>query len=117
MVVIELDREIEFNNGFVTALALFYGHREQFTKASSLVGHDLRINGASDHLFDIEYPANLDVKLRRKIQKFVKDVLETRRGFVNVSIEDGNELFERCKDLLKEIDEICFGLNVEIHYG
>lgn len=112
-----MSREIEFNNGFVVALALFYGHGERFINASNLVGHDLRINGASDHLFDIEYPRNLDVKLKEKIQKFVKDVLKVRRRFTNVSMEETNELFDRCKNLLREIDEVCFGLNVEVHYG
>ena len=110
-----MKREIEFNNGFVTALALFYGHREQFQRASNIVGHDLRVYGASDHLFDIEYPKALDETLERKIRRFVDDVLKVRLKPDSTN-DETDKLFERCKDLLKEIDEKCFGLKVEVYY-
>lgn len=111
-----MEREIEFNNGFVTALGLFYGHRhrEQFRKTSKIEGYDVRIYGASDHLYDIEYPKSLNKTLKQKIQKFVSDVFKVR--LEDITAEQADKLFERCKDLLKEIDEKCFGLNVEVYY-
>jgi len=108
-----MEHEVEFNNGFVTALALFYGHREDIS-ASRILGQDTRIYPASDHLCDIEYPENLDKDLKKKIEEFVKDVFEVR--LKKISINEGSDLFDRCKDLLMEIDEKCFGLKVVVNY-
>lgn len=112
-------RDIEFNNGFVTALALFYGHRERqrYTKMT----HDFRLDGAKDHLYDLEYPKKLDKNLKRKIKRFAKHVFQVHyaESFTTTNPERSNEidkLFEKCASLLKEIDETCFGLKVEIVY-
>jgi len=110
-----MSEDVEFNNGFVTALALFYGHREQFQREQELLKHDLRIYGASDHLFDIEYPANLDKNLRNKIEKFVSDVFDVR--LKSISVSDANELFDRCYGLLMEIDKMCFDLDVKVKFA
>jgi len=95
-------RIVEFNNGFVTALCLFYAHRE----------NDFGIYGAADHLYDIEYPENLDSYLRRKIQRFVDNVFEVR--LKRISSEKAEKLFERCLELIMEIDKKHFNLDVQV---
>ena len=108
-----MEEEVEFNNGFVVALALFYGHRnkEEIRKPS----YDLRIYGAADHLFNIEIPKKLDLGLKRKLNKFIKDVFEKRMD-LHLTSEEAEDLFDRCKELLKEIDEKVFKLKVVIKY-
>jgi hypothetical protein len=106
-----MKKEIEFNNGFVTALALFYGHYSQEPpKYESEYG--VRIYPASDHLIDIEYPKNLDPELRRKVEKFVKDVLSVR--LKDISRAEEERLFIRCLELLKLIDKKHFKLKVKV---
>ena len=107
------DREIEFNNGFVTALALFYGHRGGLQEQKRS-GWRLLLYGAADHLFDIEYPKNLDGTLKRKIKRFVKNVLEKRLD--PISHQESIQFFDQCYHLLMEIDEKYFGLKVEVNF-
>lgn len=106
--------EPEFNNGFVTALALFYAHREQFKEARKLT-HDMRIYAASDHLFDLEYPENIDTEVKEKVEVFTNWVFSVRLGSL-LSWEEGEKIFDACKDILKLIDERIFGLKVIINY-
>jgi len=107
-------RKIEFNNGFVTSLALFYGHLER--NWSSEDKRDFSIYGASDHLYDIQYPKGLDKKLKGKIEKFRDDVFKVR--LEHITKEDADKLFERCKKLLMEIDRKQFKLKrVVVYYG
>ena len=60
------NHKIEFNNGFVTAIALFLEHK-LFTellpkdKEGKLIC-DLRLYGATDHLYNIEIPKSLKAK-------------------------------------------------------
>ncbi|MEW6499829.1 MAG: hypothetical protein AB1589_46305, partial [Cyanobacteriota bacterium] len=47
---------------------------------------------------------------------------EFNNGFVTAlalfnSAEEGDKLFERCRQLLQEIDRKCFGLSVSVNYG
>jgi hypothetical protein len=106
--------KIEFNNGFITALTLFYGHRMDRELISSDEKNDLRIYGASDHLIDIEYPKNLDPKLKKRIIKFVGNVLDIR--LKKVSFRKAEKLFNECLEILKEIDKKYFGLKVKVKY-
>jgi hypothetical protein len=106
---------VEFNNGFVTALALFYGHKHQFEHSQQTVKHDMRIYGAADHLFGIEYPKGLNPKLKNKIKTFVLAVMIVRLN--TMTVVQANELFDRCKELLMEIDKEKFKLNVVVNYG
>jgi hypothetical protein len=107
-----MKKEVEFNNGFVTALTLFYGHYWQ--GAYGETDHGVRIYPASDHLFDIEYPKNLDPELRRKVEKFVKDVLSVR--LKDISRAEEERLFNRCLEILKLIDKKHFKLKVRVNY-
>ena len=109
---------VEFNNGFVTALGLFYGHREQFKDVRDKrdqFPHDQRVYAAADHLFDIEYPEGLASEVRDRVEAFVDWVFAVRLDW-DFKWEDGDRIFDSCKDLLKFIDEKVFGLNVEINY-
>ena len=107
-------KDIEFNNGFVTALALFYGHRLQFQESSKIAGHDMRIYGAADHLFDLEYPKGISDRLKRKISEFIRDVLTVR--LENITLQEGDKLFDRCLQLLEDIDKETFELKVIVKY-
>jgi len=107
-----MTEEIEFNNGFVTALGLFYGHRQPFHPPT---GQDFRLNGATDHLAEMEYPKTIDKELKTKIEKFREDAFARRYDF-DIPANEVVELFDRCYKLLMEIDKIYFGLKVEVHH-
>jgi hypothetical protein len=109
-------RKIEFNNGFVTALSLFYGHRlSNFEiRIKNAKHYDLRIYSASDHLLDLEIPENISQELKRKVEVFVKRVLSKR--LENITWEEGDKFFDECANLLKEIDQEVFNLKVQTNY-
>ncbi|MEM2174915.1 MAG: hypothetical protein QXI58_04755 [Candidatus Micrarchaeia archaeon] len=107
-------KEIEFNSGFVTALALFYGHLHQF-QHPEFENDDLRICSASDHLFDIEYPENIDNEIKERVEKFRKKALEMR--YKRISMKEGDELFLECLEIIKLIDKKCFKIkDVVVNY-
>jgi hypothetical protein len=110
-------KDVEFNTGFVTALALYYGHRQMFRDSRTkdiLKENDLRNYGASDHLFDIEYPMNLDEDLKKQIEQFVGHALNLRLG--RITEADTENLFEECLSCLKEIDKKVFHVLAEVKY-
>lgn len=104
--------EIEFNNGFVTALGLFYGHRAQFEAIRAF--SDMRLYAATDHLADIEYPENIDNEIHSKVEEFLEKAFSLRLKIV--TSKEVEEIFDTCKDLFKLIDERIFGLKVEIKH-
>ena len=59
---------VEFNNGFVTALGLFYGHS---MNKLGRPGEDcsLVLYAATDHLYDIEYPENISSELKERVKE------------------------------------------------
>ena len=63
---------------------------------------------------EIEIPDNLSDKLKKRIQRFVNDVLEVR--LANPSFEEGDTLFEECRTIMSKIDEEIFGFKVTIQY-
>lgn len=104
--------DVEFNNGFVTALALFYGHSGDRT-----LPPDLKIYVASDHLLNIDYPENLSPELKKKVKSFVSKALEYRCARKTPSEEDLEKLFDECIEILKDLDREFFGLdNVVVNY-
>lgn len=109
-----MTRKIEFNNGFVTALSLFYGHRFQFEEASKIVGHDMRIYGATDHLYNIEFPKRLPRRIKKLYGKFHGHCFTVR--LENIKIEEGNQIFSECLEVIKAIDRHYFVKNVKVHY-
>ncbi|MCW1297041.1 MAG: hypothetical protein OH319_05155 [Candidatus Parvarchaeota archaeon] len=107
-------KEIEFNSGFITALVLFYGHLHQFQR-EEFKDNDFRIYTASDHLFNIEYPKNLDNEIKERIEKFRKKALEMR--YKTISMKEGDDLFLECLEIAKMIDKKCFKLkDVVVNY-
>lgn len=105
-------REINANNGFVTALGLFYGHHMEVPK----MGEDYStiIYCAREHLNDIEYPQNLSPTLKANIEFFV-DYVSRYADKSFVSKERTYTIFNICKKLLMMIDETVFGLDVEVY--
>jgi uncharacterized protein YaaR (DUF327 family) len=103
------EEEIEFNNGFVTALALFYAHLYQQYSERFKGEWVLIICGATDHLIDMEVPNNIPQELKERVEKFKEKALSHR---YDANEEIAMELFNECLEILKEIDEKMFGLSV-----
>lgn len=97
----EKNNEPEFNNGFVTALVLFYRHR--YTPRFNYTSHSpyriSRLYGAADHLFDIQYPSD---KWRKRVSWFVDMVLRERLTPLSPSME--NLLFDTSLRYIKCIN-------------
>jgi len=102
----------QFNSGFVSAIAKFLAHRYQFQAKQHMhiasIKKDLRIYAASDHLFDINYPKNISTALKLRIKRFVSNVMSVR--LANISIEEGDKLFNEADKILQEIDKQVFKL-------
>jgi len=101
--------EISYNNGFITALALFYAHRQepflQFFR-------DDRLYGASDHLLEMDVPETLSSELKARIEGFRREVLSKR--VAELGQAEVEKLFEECLNILKALDKEVFGLNVVV---
>jgi len=103
-------REIEFNNGFITAIALFLEHKDNWQLIKNKEGKiisDLRLYGATDHLYDMEIPKKLSEKLKRRILRWRAKCFHHRlENFKDRKISD--ELFKEAEQILKAIDEEIF---------
>lgn len=109
--------KVEFNNGFITALALFYGHNDPSMREQSVLGRswDYRLSGARDHLYDIEVPENLDEELKERVHAFREKVFSIHDKYsLHPPSEEVNAVFKECVDILKMVDEKVFGLNVGV---
>jgi len=98
----------EYNSGFVSAIAKFLAHRHQFLLEQHRLKRDMRIIGASDHLIDIEYPKDISSSLKSRIKRFVSEVKSVR--LANLSVEEGNKLFDKADKILQKIDKQVFKL-------
>jgi RNA polymerase subunit RPABC4/transcription elongation factor Spt4 len=105
--------EVEFNTGFITALILFYAHKDMF----NFTGYtgDLRLYGATDHLFDMEIPENLTPEHKERIENLKESALDLRMEIIKRT--DGDKIFAECKTIVKmiadelpEIDKACLYL-------
>jgi len=111
----------EFNNGFVTALTLFYGHDDSSMRGDVKEGdNDYRLSGGKDHLYEMVIPSTLSDGLRTRIETFREAVFRlsgTSFWKPSVSmIEAVDKLFEECYRILMAIDEEVFGLSVVVRY-
>ena len=102
---------MEFNNGFVTAIALFLEHKNFDSHLpkdkEGKVICDLRLYGASDHLYDMEIPEVFDSKLRNRILEWKDKCFENRlEHFKDTKITD--IIFKEAEDILACIDEEVF---------
>ena len=108
----------EFNSGFVSALAKFLAHQQQFSdiRQRKLIEHDIRVYAAADHLMDLELPTNLSSDLRHDITGFVEGVLAVRLSF-DLAWDAADSYFQRADELLQIIDKEVFNLeHVCSHY-
>ena len=113
----EIKKEtVEFNTGFVTALALYYGHRSQFQEVrdKGVLKSDLRNYGASDHLFDMEYPMNISSELKTQIDTFREHAFKIR--LATISEKETEQLFDECLECIKAIDKEMFHILAEVKY-
>ena len=115
--------KIDFNNGFITAIALFLEHKDCWQividKNNKIIS-DLRLYGATDHLYDLEIPLNLNPKIYKRIFSWRKKCFEYRldsridkEKFSKLT----DELFEEAENILKSIDEKIFKVKkVKMNY-
>jgi len=104
--------EIEFNNGFLIAIALFLEHK------SKEIYEDypaLLMSGAKDHLYDLQIPISLSKKLKNRILKAQKEVLDIDT-MKDLKVEDISKYFTEFEDILIEVDKELFGYNPEVYY-
>jgi hypothetical protein len=100
----------EFNNGFLTALMLSYGHRYH----PKTKDRDLRLEGAADHLLDIEMPDGLDEDLKKRVLELKGKVMALR--FKDLPSEEVDEIFDEIVEIMKELDRRLFGLAVTVNH-
>jgi hypothetical protein len=120
----EGDDEPEFNNGFITAIALFVQHKNQISHLmrddKGKVKSDMRLYAAADHLYEMEIPKNSSINISRnlriKIIKWRDDVFHHRMDFFEDTIIT-DRLFKEGEDILASIDEEIFKTKqVKMHY-
>lgn len=87
-------KEPEFNNGFLTALVLFYGHIHHGDYSEI----DIRMYGATDHLLNLQIPLDLDMDLQARVHAFVKNTVALRYADRNC-----DDVFVTCKSLIQDI--------------
>jgi hypothetical protein len=106
--------EVEYNNGFLTALMLFYAHRYWPRVEYGPVEYDFRIHGGSDHLLDIQIPESLDDDLKSRVRAFVGKVLSLR--YADMSRDEADKIFNECLEIMKELDRWLFSLEVVVEW-
>lgn len=110
---------IEFNNGFITAIALFLEHKnfdEHIVRdKDGKVINDLRLYGATDHLYDLEIPKNIGKKLRSRILKARRKCFENRLEHLK-DRKLTDEIFEEFENILRTIDQKIFKTKKVVMY-
>jgi len=95
-----------FNTGFVTAITLFLEHKDNWQlirMENNRVMSDLRLYGASDHLYDMEIPKMLSEKLYKRIVRWRSKCFHLRMAFLEER-ETTDKLFKEAEDILAKID-------------
>lgn len=106
-------QNIQFNNGFITAIGLFLSHeRDEWNRDDNK--RSLTIYCAADHLYDLEIPSGLPIKLKKRINKAVSEAFKYR--LINTDKETVNKIFTEFKNILKELDEYLWKKEVYIGY-
>lgn len=103
---------VEFNDGFITALALCYAHRMASCQTPS--GKDYRLSGAADHLVEMDLPEDLPDELKKSILRLRKKIIEKRLELMNP--EDVDKMFDELVEIFKRLDKHLFGLDVTVTY-
>lgn len=97
----------DFGCGFAYNLGLFLAHQDRFFDE---IREDMRwgiwFNSAADHLFELQIPKFLPLKLRKRILTFKKKCLEYRfEGSGQVTIKDVVWALDEAKFFLMELDK------------
>ena len=116
----EDERDYEFNNGFLTAIMLFVEHKTMrdhiVSDEKGNVKWDMRLYGATDHLYAIEIPEDLDDYIKAKIIAWRDKCFENRMENLT-DIKIANSLFEEGEDIIALIDRKYFKTKkVKMHY-
>jgi len=102
------------NNGFVTALGLAYGHLWHMRDDK------LRLFGlALDHIINMEYPNTDDYPDLQLVISRCKKLVSWAKSTYDQEKADGNDcdrLFNEIREILMSIDELEFGLGVEVQH-
>lgn len=115
--------KVEFNNGFITAIALFLEHRDNFfgMNRQYIIDKKLsdhRMYAGSDHLYDLEIPKTIPENIRNRILRWKKKCFENRlSGYKANQLEVNDKLFKEAEDILIKIDELVFKTKkVKVYY-
>ena len=103
---------MEFNNGFITAIALFLEHKNFDSHIPTKDGEvisDLRLYGATDHLYDLELSKETPIsyKLKKRIAKWRVKCFHHRLDHFKTT-DFTNVLFKEAEDILAQIDKEVF---------
>lgn len=117
--------KVTFNTGFITAIALFLEHKDNWQKMKidksdengimkKVLLSDLRLYGATDHLYDMEIPKFRKVNMPKSMFKTLQRIIRWRAKCFHYRLEHfkdtkiTDELFKEAEQILKAIDEKVF---------
>ena len=106
----------DFGKGFVYCLVNFAKHFDRVTADIMMYeqtginkwnAYDIWINGASDHLFELELPENLPDEIKTKIRNFQNEVLDYGHGTKMMAMTEDKyrEFRDRLNDICLMIDD------------
>lgn len=95
-------KESEFGMGLCYCLGLFLAHAER--KVDTGEDTSLWFNGAADHLFEMQIPLELPVRLAKRLEKFQSECLSFR--LERASKTEKSDAIQEAKDLLRAIDKL-----------
>lgn len=95
-------KKSEFGKGLTYCLGLFLAHEERAESYSP----DLWFNGASDHLYELQIPETLPVRLAGSLRTFRDKVLYWGHAFKDKATEkDKAWALAEVRELLRKVDE------------
>jgi len=71
----------KFGRGLVYNLGMFLAHAERYTSQGSLFAPETWFNGASDHLYEIEWESIKNKRLQNRLVSFIDKCLGWGHGF------------------------------------
>lgn len=102
-----MSEDIPFNNGFITAIALFLEHKNQWQELRQQGISDMRLYASTDHLYNLEIPKGFDKKITARIKAWRGECFSLRlANLKDYSVADA--LFKEAEDILVMIDEKIF---------
>jgi len=105
----------EFGKGLTYCLGLFLCHSERDYWKSKPKDAELWFNAASDHLYELEIPDSLPIRLKQRLKKLCRKSIHWGHGFdVKDKPTEENKIWaiSEAKDLLRLIDKH-FGIKTQ----